>query len=285
MTKGYEDYLIRKTRRNLREMKKYIGKHKYLVAGVVTVAIAIIMACMGFFRINTLADSKDIEVIELHPEEARFNAEIIVLDTQIETEPIIEETVQIIEEPESTFEKTMLYVITDKLNVRCGAGTEYDKLGALYIGSTVEAVDYIDGWYVIDFGGTKGYINEEFVTVENPFVHVESTAYWNEYDRPCADTSTPQADLTLAGKISWLGKSCYLFRCNEDGTVGDCIGYYEFHDTGYGQESGEGSSAILSNRTVGTIENGTCIDIFMNTEEECVQYGRQDVFILFVESI
>jgi 3D (Asp-Asp-Asp) domain-containing protein len=274
MTQGYRDYLIRKTRRNLRKVRIYMSEHKYLITGVAVMTLSVVLACTGIYKINTLADTQDIETIEIVPE-------VIELDIQKAYET--EDVMQIIEEPEPTFEKTTLYVVTEKLNVRCGAGTEYDKLGALYIGSTVEAIDYINGWYVIDFGGTRGYISADYVTTENPFMQVESTAYWNQYNRPCADTSTPQANLTLAGKISWLGKSCYLFKCNADGTIGDCLGYYEFHDTGYGQESGEGNSVILSNRTVGTIENGSCIDIFMDTREECVQYGRQNVFILFVD--
>ena len=136
---------------------------------------------------------------------------------------------------------------------------------------------------MIDYNGQNAFISEDYVTSENPFVGVESTAYWNEYNRPCANTQMPQANLTLAGKVAWLGKSCYLFKCNDDGSVGECIGYYEFHDTGYGQESGVGESIILSGKTVGTIENGTCIDIFMDTESECRNYGRQNVYILFVE--
>jgi len=285
MTKGYREYLKRRMRRKLRKIGLSIKKHKYMTVVISAIVLSLFLVCTALFKIDADANASNIEVIELTPApidvETNYAEPNITVVESIE-KPEDEYTDELVENY-TEIDNTTLYVITDKLNVRSGASTEFEKLGALYIGSTVNAKGYKDGWYVIDFAGTDGYICEDFVTSENPFIQVESTAYWNEYNRPCANTSMPQSNLTLAGKVEWLGKSCYLFRCNEDGTVGDCLGYYEFHDTGYGQESGAGSSNILSGKTVGTIENGTCIDIFMDTESECVNYGRHDVFIMFVE--
>ena len=83
--------------------------------------------------------------------------------------------------------------------------------------------------------------------------------------------------------VKWLGKSVEVYRCNSDGSVGDCLGTYRFDDTGYGAESGYGSSRILRGRTVGTIENGTCIDFYKDTYSEAVNYGRRNVYIRFID--
>ena len=57
----------------------------------------------------------------------------------------------------------------------------------------------------------------------------------------------------VAGKYEWLGMSCNLYRQNEDGTMGELIGTYEFLDTGYGIK--------------GSLEKGTSIDVWHPTEE------------------
>lgn len=89
---------------------------------------------------------------------------------------------------------------------------------------------------------------------------VSSTAYYDEYNRHSASMRELIEGHSIAGKVSWLNRSVNIYKCNSDGTVGDFIGTYTFDDTGYGAESGIGESKILEGRTVGTIENGTCID-------------------------
>lgn len=75
----------------------------------------------------------------------------------------------------------------------------------------------------------------------------------------------------VAGKYEWLGKSCNLYRQNEDGTIGELIGTYEFLDTGYGIN--------------GSLEKGTSIDVWHPTEEAVwdwmAEYGDY-VYIEFV---
>jgi 3D (Asp-Asp-Asp) domain-containing protein len=111
---------------------------------------------------------------------------------------------------------------------------------------------------------------------------IESTAYYNYNNTTCSDGTIPTYG-TIAGKIEWLGKKAKLYRVAEDGSIGDLIGTFIFHDTGYGQSTGYGNSKILKGKTVGTIENGTCIDIFMSTKEQCVNYGRKNVYLEILE--
>lgn len=112
--------------------------------------------------------------------------------------------------------------------------------------------------------------------VEEPeYIEVESTAYYNRYNNYCADGTWPEPGV-LAGKREWLGKSVELYDSEYN-----YMGTYTFHDVGYGQSTGWGSSSLLEGRSVGTIEAGQCIDIFMNTYDECKEYGRRTVYMVW----
>ena len=75
----------------------------------------------------------------------------------------------------------------------------------------------------------------------------------------------------IAGKYEWLGKSCNLYRQNDDGSIGELIGTYEFLDTGYGIN--------------GSLEKGTSIDVWHPTEDAVwdwmAEYGDY-VYIEFI---
>lgn len=65
-----------------------------------------------------------------------------------------------------------------------------------------------------------------------------------------------------AGKEEWLGCVAMLYQVNEDGSMGDFIGYYEFTDTGAGMDTdGDGYGD--------TIMNGESIDVWQPTEQDC----------------
>lgn len=93
---------------------------------------------------------------------------------------------------------------------------------------------------------------------------VSSTAYYNPNGNRTADDSQTIAGLTLAGKREWLGRSCRLYRLD-----GICLGRYEFHDTGWGID--------------GDILRGETVDIYFDTHDECIQYGRQDIYVEFLD--
>lgn len=52
-------------------------------------------------------------------------------------------------------------VTASSLNVRSGAGTDYDKVDSLAMGKVVELTGECDGWYQIE----SGYISAEYVTI------------------------------------------------------------------------------------------------------------------------
>ena len=52
----------------------------------------------------------------------------------------------------------------------------------------------------------------------------------------------------VAGKKEWLGKAALLWSVDDDGSIGEFLGFYEFLDTGYGID--------------GSLKKGTSIDVW-----------------------
>ena len=82
-----------------------------------------------------------------------------------------------------------------------------------------------------------------------------------------ADGSTTIEHLTCAGKREWFGRTIALYRRNKDDSIGEFIGYYEIHDIGSDTR----------------IKNGQSIDIYMPIYDDCIQFGRIDVYMFFIE--
>lgn len=155
------------------------------------------------------------------------------------------------------------------VNVREMPSQESDRIGSFNKGSLVDTLSLCsNGWYKVSYNGDEGFVHGDYLDEAAPMFKVEATAYWNKYNRKTADGSSCKTGITLAGKRSWLGKACYIYRCNSDGSVGECLGYREFHDTGYGKN--------------GDIPRGETIDIYMPTESECRHWGRKNVYIQFI---
>ena len=115
----------------------------------------------------------------------------------------------------------------------------------------------------------------------NNLICVDSTAYYDKYNHGYGADGRPLVEgLTLAGKPEWVGMSAVLYD-----TDMNYIGTYEFRDTGYGQSTGRGKSKILKGRNVGTIENGTCIDVYFDSYAKCRQWGRRKVYMQLVKAV
>lgn len=117
-------------------------------------------------------------------------------------------------------------------------------------------------------------------TPEPELIKVSSTAYYDAYGYGYGADGSPLVEgLTIAGKQEWLGKTACIYNLDYR-----MIGIYEFRDVGYGQPTGYGKSKLLEGYTLGTIENGTCVDIYFKSYEACVEWGRQDVYIKIIEA-
>lgn len=109
---------------------------------------------------------------------------------------------------------------------------------------------------------------------------IEATAYYDSYHNGKGADGRPLVeDLTIAGRPEDLGKTAILYDMNYK-----LIGIYEFRDTGYGQSSGYGKSRVLPGRTIGTIENGSCVDVYFSSYMKCLQWGRRKVYIQIIDA-
>lgn len=216
------------------------------------------------------ATSIDIEKIQLELVQSSIEIDVDTLENSTETISLIEPG-------------TILYASTN-LNVRLKPDENSTRLGGLKAGDKlIVNEDTGNGWVQVTYKDAQAYVCSDFLVTEAPMLLVSSTAYYDEYNRHSASMRELIEGHSIAGKVSWLNRSVNIYKCNSDGTVGDFIGTYTFDDTGYGAESGIGESKILEGRTVGTIENGTCIDFFFDTEAECVDYGRRNIYIQFID--
>ena len=74
-------------------------------------------------------------------------------------------------------------------------------------------------------------------------------------------TGTQTRQGIAASKREWFGKTAKVYA-NNNGTVGELIGTYVIEDTG------------------GTpIRNGSVIDLWMATQDECLSFGRRLVYV------
>ena len=82
----------------------------------------------------------------------------------------------------------------------------------------------------------------------------------------CIDGTTATGTHTRPGvcasKREWFGKTAKVYK-NDHGKVGELIGTYTVEDTG-GRP----------------IRNGSVIDIWLPTEDECDQFGRKTVYVV-----
>ena len=67
--------------------------------------------------------------------------------------------------PQPTY-KGIVRGVEDRLNVRSGPGTNYDKIGELKEGDTVVIYTLNENWYCIDFNGTKAYVHKQYIEFE-----------------------------------------------------------------------------------------------------------------------
>jgi uncharacterized protein YraI len=265
----------------VKSKRKYIPIFEtvYLGGALMTVIMGIIIGdgtpikraqldSIKFSDIAVVQEEDDVEISEVNTLKA----------SSIETE----EPLVVVYSDFTELDKSM-YTST-AVNLRTSPNEDSDLITKVNMGEEVYVMGYEDdeNWYKVQYNGAEGYMCSEYLTDTLNLIKVSSTAYWNEYDRKSASGRDLVASHSLAGKVEWLGKTADIYSCKSDGSVGSYLGRYRFDDTGYGSDTGVGSSSILEGRTIGTIENGTCIDVYFDTYEECANYGRRNLYIKFV---
>lgn len=90
-------------------------------------------------------------------------------------------------------------------------------------------------------------------------------------------SDTPVRRGICAVKREWMGLTAVVYECNEDGSIGDLLGFWECLDTGFGGDAdGDG---------VGSIESGKVIDMYFPTLEECQAWMEQTGGKVYVQLV
>lgn len=104
---------------------------------------------------------------------------------------------------------------------------------------------------------------EETKEDEINYIPMECTAY-------CCGTvrcdGGPARKGICAGASRYYGKTAIIYE-NEGGKPGKFLGYYEVLDTGGDYR----------------IQNGTCLDVYLPTERECILWGRKQVLVVMID--
>ena len=99
-------------------------------------------------------------------------------------------------------------------------------------------------------------------------ITVEMT-YYTESGQPCANGKTPRFGVCAYQK-EYIGWTAIIYT-----TDMEHIGIFEIYDTGFGRKESNGK---------GTIQNGNCIDIFMESDKQgkefIEQYGNKVIIYL-----
>lgn len=95
--------------------------------------------------------------------------------------------------------------------------------------------------------------------------YIEATAYC--YGNTTC-TGKPVREGIAAMSKRYLGMTAIVYELDENGQPFEYIGIYEIEDTG-GDER---------------IRNGNCIDIFMDSYDEAINFGRKQVVVYLIEA-
>lgn len=159
--------------------------------------------------------------------------------------------------------------INQKMDVKLSSGLEIHSNKDLFKLNT-QSIKNFDYTELLEFGNLN-----EFKDIDHPIpnkaIPIRCTGYIDEgYTRSGEWTRKG----VVAGRYEWLGKKCNLYSQNKDGSIGEYIGTYEFLDTGYGIK--------------GSLENGTSIDVWHDSEESLYgwvnKYGDY-VYIEFINEL
>lgn len=124
------------------------------------------------------------------------------------------------------------------------------NIAVLVAGLTVIATCTANAMEICSYGNVYGAYKE-----------MQATAYCDH--GLCYDETVPKAGITVAAAKDYIGKTFVVY--DENWTL---IGIYECHDTGGDYR----------------IKNGSVVDIYMDSEDECWKFGRQKVHVQIVNA-
>lgn len=188
-------------------------------------------------------------------------------------------------------------VTASKLNVRTGPSTEHEKIDMLDKNAEVVLLEEQDNWYRIQLDGkTEGWICGDYVLTE-------SQAKEQKQKQAQRQANAPAKEVKSASRVAGAttnGSSKSNSSNSNNGTLMlvEATAYAGCTITATGTTPKWGTIAVdptvipygtkvyipkydmvFTAEDCGSAIKGNKIDIFMNSEAECVQFGRQNIEI------
>ena len=122
------------------------------------------------------------------------------------------------------------------LNLRAGAGTEFDRVAVLSDGTVVSLLGMDNGWFKVNYNGTVGYASSDYMTT-----CLDGNG--NRGDDVAADTALGQQIVAYAKQF--LGRP-YVWGGNGPNSF-DCSGFTKYVYAHFGYNINRTASAQLKN--------------------------------------
>lgn len=90
-----------------------------------------------------------------------------------------------------TNQKAQTYKALDNVNVRAGAGTSYERLGMVYIGTKVTVLGQSGDWLQIEFNGSVGFVSAQWFEKVPEATTVATTVATTTTTKATTVTTTP----------------------------------------------------------------------------------------------
>ena len=170
--------------------------------------------------------------------------------------------------------------VSNSLNVRSGAGTNYSVLGSLSNGAKVEIVGTSGSWYKIKYGSGYGYVSKDYVTVSSSSNNSSSNSGSSNSGSSNNTITTPSTSTTGTIKVndtlnvrSGAGTSYSVIGSLKNGATIEIVetvnSWYKIKfNNGYGYVSKD--YVVLQNRSIAenvAMKEGTVVTVALKVRE------------------
>ena len=162
----------------------------------------------------------------------------------------------------SQSEKIKVTITGSVVNVRSGAGTNHDVIGAAYKGQTFPVLGKENGWYKISFNSASGFVSGDYVTLEGGEV---------------VTSGNSKAQQIVQTAKNLVGKP-YVYGATGPNAF-DCSGFTSYVFKQYGYTLNRTAEGQASNGVAVSKENLKPGDILLYTHRGMYGIGHVGIYI------
>lgn len=191
----------------------------------------------------------------------------------------------------SSYSAGKVYDVNTYLNVRSGAGKSYSVIGKLSNNQEVTITGENGNWYKINYNGSIGYVSKDYITSAN-----NSNGNLNTITTTTTSTtSTTTTTTTTTSNQSYLKTLTMNATAYCETGSKTATGVWPTRDSNGVSTVAvdpnviplgtklyiEGYGYAIAADTGGAIK-GNKIDLYMNSNSECINFGRQNITVHIV---